>query len=247
LETGDGADDDDDDDDDDDSWGRRQQPPQDGQLPPNQLMDDVEEPHPAPAQAVPSTDASQQQSSSTLNSLHSRPVPVDNQQCFRQNYAAFSATCRNAIASQWADVQAKRGSAVANPPTADEAYSMMAPPDVSTSSKYAKYQKMNRALFVICIALFVCAALTCLCCCCKKMKKRRAIRRVAAEENVVPEVALSPLPEAVVVPNAGPTRFVPLATPVSVPQPVRPAVAAYVPYTGKGLAAYGQPVNAAYA
>jgi len=46
---------------------------------------------------------------------------------------------------------------------------------------------------------------------------------------------MTPIPEAVVVSNAGPTRYVPLATPVhAAPQVPRQAV--YMPYTGEGLA-----------
>jgi len=175
---------------------------------------------------------------SGIDSLHSKKKdyqkdqPKDNQQCFRKNYAAFSAPCLNAIAEQWAAEQTAKGVKNISAPTADEAYDMMSPPVQNTP----EWKKMSRALFYIALGFFACTLITCLCCCCRRCKKRRAARIVPNDQHV----DLTTLPEAVVVPMAAPARYVPSAI------PVRPQTSSYVPYTGQGLAAYvplAQPVH----
>jgi len=234
------------------------QPPKDAGLVPDPNPNVVEEPAPEDSQDSSSesyTDyftwdyyggldythtsgSASSASSANINSLHSQQQkdrsPKDNQQCFRKNYAAFSAPCLNAIAEQWAAEQTAKGVKNMSAPSADEAYDMMAPPVSYTTPEW---KKMGRTLFYIALGFFVCTLVTCLCCCCRRCKKRRAARIVPSEG--VQELAS--LPEAVVVPMAGPARYVPTAVAVRPQQ-----TPAYIPYTGQGLTAYvplAQPVH----
>jgi hypothetical protein len=178
--------------------------------------------------------------SSGVNALHSQGQTQDGHQCFIKSYPAFSAPCLNAIAQQWATIETAKGVKDISAPSAEEAYSMMTPPVPTTS----QWKKVNRTLFYIALAFFVCTLVTCLCCCCRRCKKRRAARVVPSETPQ--EVALSPLPEAVVVPMAGPARYTPLATPVPSAHAVRAQTPTYIAYTGQGLSAYvpiAQPVQ----
>jgi len=175
--------------------------------------------------------------SSNMNALHGRTgPPQEAQQCFVKSYPTFSAPCLNAITEQWATEQTAKGVKNISAPSAEEAYSMMAvPPPVP------RLKKLSRTLFYVALAFFVCTLVTCLCCCCRRCKKRRSTRVVPEGAQ---EMALAPLPEAVAVPMAGPTRYVPLAVPV--PPVVRPQTPSYIPYTGEGLSSYvpvAQPVH----
>jgi len=232
---GDDTTDNDDDDDDDDDGGRRH-----GRAPRHSYPQPPAQPAvPTTAQpAVPTT--AEKPQPDPMQPFHgswgSSRGDDSNAQCLKNALPAFSASCHNAIAEQWLAEQTKKGVTSPNQPTPDEIYQMLMPPTASPSGMSRMMNwKAHRVIVSVVAAGIACLALTCLCCCCRRCKKRRQ-RALRVED--APELALSPIPEALAVPNSG---YVPVAAPVvvhSVPQATPIPHATYMPYTGKGLGTY---------